>query len=466
MKLGFGLGWISSVLLASWIAAPLVNSAMAQANGAESRNMELVGYHDLQGRPAYQPEIHHQGNRYIAYVGLHVGVEVNPLTGKREGNGTMVVDVTDPAKPVALSHIPGDRLNPEGRSVARAVRVCDASGGTYMIRGAADDSRIELWNVTDPAHPSFMSNLVEGAKDTHKNWWECDTGIAYLEAWDPKWRARMTKIFDLSNPEHPVFIRDFGLVGQEPGSTMQEVPRAPHGAISYNGRVYFAYGTAEDGIVQITDRAKLVRRDQPPTPQNLLAPQLGRLDINEYWGAHTGYPLINVTIPGYEGQGKVRDFLVVTDEALEKCEGLAPLVLFMDITNPAKPVSVSNFQVPAASGNFCDRPGRFGPHSTQESFHPIYYKKLIFVAYFNAGLRAVDVRNPFLPQEVGYYIPAATENTKPACTVSDKKDCKPGIQTNNVEVDDRGWIYIVDRVGTGMHILKVTGEALEIVNSL
>ena len=150
---------------------------------------------------------------------------------------------------------------------------------------------------------------------------------------------------------------------------------------------------------------------------------------------------------------------------MERCGGPEQAVLFVDITEASKPVGVSNFQVPASSGNFCDRPGRFGPHSVQESFNPIYYKKLLFVSYFNAGLRVVDIRNPFRPTEVGYYIPAATEKTKPACaTGEDKKNCKPGIQTNNAEVDDRGFVYIVDRSGTGMHILKVTGEALAIVN--
>jgi hypothetical protein len=33
-----------------------------------------------------------------------------------------------------------------------------------------------------------------------------------------------------------------------------------------------------------------------------------------------------------------------------------------------------------------------------------------------------------------------------------------------VELDDRGYIYIADRAGTGMHILKLTGDALKAVN--
>jgi hypothetical protein len=37
------------------------------------------------------------------------------------------------------------------------------------------------------------------------------------------------------------------------------------------------------------------------------------------------------------------------------------------------------------------------------------------------------------------------------------------IQSNNVEVDDRGYIYLADRAGTGMHIIKLTGEAVKVV---
>jgi len=49
--------------------------AQQQVIGAppESSNMRLVGYNDLQARSAYQPTIHHQGDRWIAYIGHHGG---------------------------------------------------------------------------------------------------------------------------------------------------------------------------------------------------------------------------------------------------------------------------------------------------------------------------------------------------------------------------------------------------------
>ncbi len=45
-----------------------------------------------------------------------------------------------------------------------------------------------------------------------------------------------------------------------------------------------------------------------------------------------------------------------------------------------------------------------------------------------------------------------------------EQHCKVAIQTNNVEVDDRGYIYIVDRANTGLDILQLTGAAREVAN--
>ena len=135
----------------------------------------------------------------------------------------------------------------------------------------------------------------------------------------------------------------------------------------------------------------------------------------------------------------------------------------IDITTESKPVGVSSWTVPESSGNFCNRGGRFGTHSSNENMTPIYYGRILFIAHFNAGVRALDVRDPLQPKEIGYYIPAITEKTDKRCvgTGADQR-CKTAIQTNNVEVDDRGYIYIVDRANTGMHILELTGAARRI----
>src|SRR6185312_14497096 len=160
--------------------------AQQQVIGAapEALNMRLVGSNDLQARSAYQPTIHHQGDRWIAYIGHHGGTDavpdpVNPLTGKAEPNGTSIVDVTDPAHPKYLRHLPGQEGKYESGG-AQMVRVCDGKtlpkgdpNAVYMLRTFGSEAH-EIWNVADPANPALITR-IGGLKDTHKNWWECDT---------------------------------------------------------------------------------------------------------------------------------------------------------------------------------------------------------------------------------------------------------------------------------------------------
>jgi hypothetical protein len=61
------------MVVALGIALPAGVAAQQQAR-TEKQNMELVAYDDLQSRSAYQPIIHRQGQRWIAYIGHHGGV--------------------------------------------------------------------------------------------------------------------------------------------------------------------------------------------------------------------------------------------------------------------------------------------------------------------------------------------------------------------------------------------------------
>src|SRR5678815_5127703 len=103
-------------LLALALTTCLVAPALAQApqvgDPPEAQNMRLVGMNDLQARSAYQPTIHKQGDRYIAYVGHHGGTPDVPkpkhkLTGQAKFHGAPTLDVTAPANPKHLKHIPG-----------------------------------------------------------------------------------------------------------------------------------------------------------------------------------------------------------------------------------------------------------------------------------------------------------------------------------------------------------------------
>jgi len=69
---------------------------------------------------------------------------------------------------------------------------------------------------------------------------------------------------------------------------------------------------------------------------------------------------------------------------------------------------------------------------------------LVYCAWFSGGLRIIDVADPFAPQEVGSFIPEPVGDN-------------PAPQSNDVFVDDRGLIHLVDR-NVGYDILQFTGR--------
>jgi hypothetical protein len=475
-----GLIGLQCCAIGTFVAMLAVEPAAAQSqkigDPPEVNNMRLVGYNDLQARSAYQPTIHQQGDRWIAYIGHHGGTDTapkptNPLNGQAEFNGTSIVDVTDPANPKYLFHIPGHEGSYESGG-AQMARVCDGKtlpkgdpNTVYLLRTFGGQAH-EIWNVSNPSAPKLVVRIGGNLKDTHKSWWECDTGIAYLVSGVEGWRTRrMTEVYDLGDPAHPVKIRDFGLPGQEPGAA-GAVPTELHGPIStgpHGNRVYFGYGTNKGGVLQIVDREKLLNGPKEATPENLRYPVVGQLDMLPINGAHTTFPLGKMPIAefAHEKFGSIRDFVMIVDEEiLNECQEPRQMVWFVDTTVETKPMVVSSYTANEASGNFCKRGGRFGAHSSNESTAPVFYRKLAFITFFNAGVRAVDVRDPYHPKEVGYFIPAITEATDKRCVKADGQErCKVAIQSNNVETDERGYIYVVDRANTGLHIVELTGDA-------
>src|SRR5262245_28576977 len=191
---GAAIGCVALALTPALAQAPKVGDP------PEAKNMRLVGHSDLQARSAYQPTIHRYGDRYIAFVGHHGGTEaipkpVNPMTGQAEFNGTSIVDVTDPKQPKYLKHIPAQEgLGEQGG--AQMVQVCDGKtlpkgdpSKVYMLRTFGGQGH-EMWDVTKPDSPSFITRVSWDLKDTHKNFWECDTGIAFLVSGVSTWRIR------------------------------------------------------------------------------------------------------------------------------------------------------------------------------------------------------------------------------------------------------------------------------------
>jgi hypothetical protein len=474
-------------------------------------NMQVVGFEDNQGRPSSDDGwIENQNGRYILYMTDSPGAAYNPLTGRVENNGTSLIDVTDPAHPIFVHHIPT-----VSRGGATHVAVC--GGNTlpqarknhwYMLRHDGSTNQ-EVWDVTDPAAPVRLTVIIGGLVATHHDWWECDTGIAYLiaqsktDGWHESGSHQHVYIYDLGNPAKPVFIREFGLVGQEPDAdlaTAKSCANAP-GPDCYEGltnppggvhqvysagvkknRVYLPYGVDRDGVFQIVDRKKLlagctVASASPhcatrPTQADLLYPQISYITTNPNQGGHTAIPIFGVPVPAaqqnyLDGKPQKWDLLAVTSEdTTNDCFGQPwknPFLL--DITDDRAPWPIATLDVPQFPGDFCAKGSRFGVHEINRQIYPPYYGRLLIVAMFNAGLQVWDIRDPYNPRRVAYFIQAPNKNTHQSCGSyrGNPHYCRKATFSDLGEVDDRGYIYNLDRAGSGVTVLRLTGDALRAV---
>ncbi len=546
-----------SLLLGTCSAIGILGmSANAVADGLstpDALNMKLLGHHDMQNRPIYQPTVHkypsNTGNGYaghtLLFAGLHnatggggcTGSLPNPLKGGVcEPDGTLIVDVTNPSSPVLLEHLPP--ANP-ANAMAQMVRVCDGkdhvlgqTGHVYMLRtdgAGGGNGQHDVYDVTDPVNPVLKSLAASGLTSTHKSWWECETGIAWLVAADGAraghpgdgWNTNQhMKLVDLSDPAHPHYIRDIGLVGQNPGSSVTPTSGGVHGPIvaitnPINGevinRAYIPYGTSSQGTLQIVDRNKVLPLNYvtvagqavggswvPETANSAVAPTdkemtdivVGSMLMTPTEGAHSACPVYNIPLKHYQGFSSytTRDYiLLISEETDNKCNGAPHFGYIVDATRSTtgkgaggisgeqRPMVVSTMQVfeDIAKPDYCSRGTRFGTHSCNEvlahvpsTFYAPDFGKLTFISYFDGGARAFDIRDPYHPQDVAHYVGAVhalpygeqPPNVIGGVTYHD-------VSHNNLEVDSSGLIYSVDRVGYGMDILMLVGPAAAIRTS-
>ena len=451
------------------------------ASKTDAKNLRQLGWHDLAGRTAYQPTIKQQGKRWILYVGHHGGRTVNPLNSQQEENGTSILDVTNIRKPRLLFHIPGDKgKEAPGRETggAQMVRVCgggelpgaDASK-FYMLRTFGESGQ-QIWDVTTPEKPVLVWR-IDGLQSTHKNDWDCKSGVALLvhTGMSDVWKIqRVTHVYDLSNPEKPKKIRELSVPEHLRSDNGTGGPAALHGPIlGRNGldRVFFGYGTNRDGAAVILDREKMLKGGPEPTAESLKQMEIGRLNLPSFLGAHTAFPLYGLKPTRFSRDKfeQARNFIVVVNENnTTACGESRQMVYIADVTDEKHPMGVASYEPHERAGQFCDRGGRFGAHSSNESQAAAFYGRLMFFSWFNAGVRMLDVRDPYAPKEVGFFIPARNRNTDYRCDdEKSRRGCVRVIQINNVEVDERGYVYAVDRANSGLFTLEVTGAARKIM---
>src|SRR5216684_3138020 len=232
-------------------------------------------------------------------------------------------------------------------------------------------------------------------------------------------------IFDISKPDQPREVGFYDTPGSGPHrfgvDNKKKLAFLPNDAPMIRGdRMYCAWWGGGISIIDCTDlrEMKLVGHLQwsPPFPGS----------------NHTCWPIGD------------KPYLVVTDEARARQKYWdSQFMWIVDIRKETNPIPVATF-FPDRDKYF-HRPGRFGAHNILENITTEGpWANIVFLTYFNAGLRAVDVSDVLRPKEIGCYVP-------------ELPDGQDAIQSNDIGADEHGRIYLIDRAGAGMHILEYTG---------
>jgi hypothetical protein len=115
-------------------------------------------------------------------------------------------------------------------------------------------------------------------------------------------------------------------------------------------------------------------------------------------------------------------------------------ILTFDVTDLAAITPLGQFQLSELDSPFSRIGGaRFGAHQFCEAMSGT----IVHAVWFGGGLRIIDVADPLAPREVGHFIPEPVAG-------------RPAPQSNDVALDQRGLIYVVDR-HVGFDVLEFAG---------
>lgn len=408
--------------------------------GWEASNLKPIGYSGVDGRGgAFKMAIKHVNDKWYLFMG-HLW-----------HNGWTILDVTDPAGPKFVKFVPG----PDNTSTIQ-MEFHDNLMLTALQKKAANwggdpnrpnDEGVLLWDISDPLNWKQLSHWKTGSTGIHRIGYPGGK-YANLAANMPGYRGQILVFLDVSDPREPREASRWWMKGQKEGDEPARRDISFHGPalISSDGKkAYLGYGPAVV-ILDISDISN---------PK-----EIGELTLNPPFG---GIPVHDVLpIPG-------KPLLFAHAEATGggdspngplACSAPLSLDAMIDIRDETKPRLMSLFPLPEPPANapytdFCDKGGRFGPHNTNLEYHlPDVEKQaeLIYLTYFNAGLRIFDIKDPRMPREVGWFVPPT-----PAKRYGPLPYDKLVSQTEDVLVDTRGNVYITDKQW-GIFILRYTGN--------
>jgi hypothetical protein len=277
-----------------------------------------------------------------------------------------------------------------------------------------------VWDISDIANPRLISHVKTGGVGVHR--FDVDENYAYISTGMEGYGGNILINYDVRDPARIHEVSRWWLPGQHIAGG--EKPEGAfdawhlHHAMRCGDQLWAGCFSAGLRVIDISDVGK---------PRTV--------------GAYSYHPPIGdpthtvLRVPRPLGG---REVAVAIDEAHGRHHGQIPAGMWLfDVADLAHIEPLGHFQMSELDTPWARKGGRFGAHQFQEHIEGT----LLYCAWFSGGLRVVDIGDPALPQEVAWFIPEPCGG-------------RPSPQTNDVEVDTRGLIYLVDR-HCGFDILEM-----------
>jgi len=364
---------------------------------------------------------------------------VGHITNK-EGLATSILDVSDPKKPKLLCQLSVDLPDSHSHKtrVAGDLMIVNVEqnmgkGGRKSADGAPEqdgyrEGGFKLYDISNRAKPKLIHHHRTHGRGVHR--FDMDERYAYISTEMQGYVGNILVIYDIRNPAKPEEVSRWWMPGQHLAGgekpTWQGRRNRLHHALRFGDELWAGCWHGGVAVIDIADirkpRTLGSYNYHPPFPEP----------------SHTFMP-----VPERIGGKRIAVAIDEEDHAhsadeMERRKGRPHGCLWVfDVTDlkSIKPLSI--FEVSELDSPWSrTAPGRFGAHQFQEHMDDT----LVYCTWFSGGLRIVDVADPAAPQEVGYFIPEpAAGKTSP--------------QSNDVDVDKNGVIYLGDRY-TGLDILE------------
>ena len=340
----------------------------------------------------------------------------------RQPAGTSIYNVSDPANPVLLSRIE----MPVGWH-SHKVRVADdvmlVNHERQGMEGSEDfGGGLGIYDVSRPENPRLITKWRTHGKGVHR--YSFDGRYAYISPTAEGFIGNIVMILDLINPEAPEEVGRWWIPGQwEAGGEEypwhQWVTPRCHHPLRRGERLYVSYWHHGMFILDISDLS---------TPK-----MVSSLNTSP------AFPHPTHTCLAMPSKQKGRDVLLVADEDVAKLWECEPAFCWVyDISNEVCPIPISTYQVPGLNMDGSPQPPMTGCHQPSERIEG----SIVPFAWFAQGMRLVDFSDPYQPNEVGHFIP-------------DTPSGSSGVSSNDVTIDDRGLIYLLDRQ-QGLDIIETS----------